>query len=54
MHLKDLRKGVVGNMSEEPENDVAFGTGQLDINNSEDRKKNQASNIITEDEFIVI
>jgi len=33
MHLKDLRKGVVGNMSggTPVENDVALGTGQLDI-----------------------
>lgn len=33
MHLKDLKKGVEGNMSggTSPENDVALGTGQLDI-----------------------
>jgi len=33
MHLKDLRKGVSGNMSggTAVENDVALGTGQLDI-----------------------
>ena len=33
MHLKDLRKGVVGDMSggTPVENDVALGTGQLDI-----------------------
>ena len=33
MHLKDLRKGVPGNMSggTSPENDVVFGTGQIDI-----------------------
>jgi sugar phosphate isomerase/epimerase len=33
MHLKDLRKGVVGNLSggTSTENDVALGTGQLDI-----------------------
>lgn len=33
MHLKDLKKGVVGNLSggTPPENDVALGTGQLDI-----------------------
>jgi len=33
MHLKDLRKGVEGNMSggTPVENDVALGTGQLDI-----------------------
>lgn len=33
MHLKDLRKGIVGNMSggTSPENDVALGTGQLNI-----------------------
>lgn len=33
LHLKDLRKGVVGNMSggTAVENDVALGTGQLDI-----------------------
>jgi sugar phosphate isomerase/epimerase len=33
MHLKDLRKGVVGNLSggTPVENDVALGTGQLDI-----------------------
>lgn len=33
MHLKDLRKGVVGNFSggTPVENDVALGTGQLDI-----------------------
>jgi sugar phosphate isomerase/epimerase len=33
MHLKDLRKGVPGDMSgrTSPENDVALGTGQLDI-----------------------
>ena len=33
MHLKDLKKGVAGNMSggTSPENDVALGTGQLDI-----------------------
>lgn len=33
MHLKDLRKGVEGNMSGGTaiENDVALGTGQLDI-----------------------
>ncbi|PLK44847.1 sugar phosphate isomerase/epimerase [Emticicia sp. TH156] len=33
MHLKDLKKGVVGNLSggTSPENDVALGTGQIDI-----------------------
>ena len=33
MHLKDLRKGVVGNFSgnTSTENDVVLGTGQLDI-----------------------
>jgi sugar phosphate isomerase/epimerase len=33
MHLKDLKKGVAGNMSggTSPEHDVALGTGQLDI-----------------------
>lgn len=33
MHLKDLKKGVVGNLSggTPQENDVALGTGQLDI-----------------------
>jgi sugar phosphate isomerase/epimerase len=33
MHLKDLRKGVEGNLSggTSPENDVALGTGQLNI-----------------------
>jgi len=33
LHLKDLRKGVQGNMSGggSPENDVALGTGQIDI-----------------------
>jgi sugar phosphate isomerase/epimerase len=33
MHLKDLRKGVVGDLSGQTpvENDVAFGTGQLDL-----------------------
>ncbi len=33
MHIKDLKKGVQGNMSggTSPENDVALGTGQLDI-----------------------
>lgn len=33
MHLKDLRKGVAGNLSggTPVENDVALGTGQLDI-----------------------
>ncbi|MEZ0539381.1 sugar phosphate isomerase/epimerase family protein [Fibrella arboris] len=33
MHLKDLRKGVVGNMSggTPVENDVALGTGQIDL-----------------------
>jgi len=33
MHLKDLKKGVEGNMSggTSPENDVALGTGQLNI-----------------------
>jgi len=33
MHLKDLRKGIEGNMSgvTAVENDVALGTGQLDI-----------------------
>jgi sugar phosphate isomerase/epimerase len=33
MHLKDLKKGVVGNMSGTTpvENDVTLGTGQLDI-----------------------
>jgi sugar phosphate isomerase/epimerase len=33
MHLKDLKKGVVGNLSggTPVENDVALGTGQLDI-----------------------
>lgn len=33
MHMKDLRKGVVGNMSggTPVENDVALGTGQLDL-----------------------
>ena len=32
MHLKDLAKGVEGNMSggTDPNNDVAFGTGQVD------------------------
>ncbi|OJV14743.1 MAG: sugar phosphate isomerase [Dyadobacter sp. 50-39] len=33
MHMKDLKKGVVGNMSggTPVENDVALGTGQIDI-----------------------
>ncbi|WP_353719251.1 sugar phosphate isomerase/epimerase [Dyadobacter sp. 676] len=33
MHMKDLKKGVVGNMSGNTpvENDVALGTGQIDI-----------------------
>ena len=33
MHLKDLKKGVAGNMSggTSPEHDVPLGTGQLDI-----------------------
>lgn len=33
MHLKDLRKGVVGNMSggTPVENDVALGTGQINL-----------------------
>jgi len=33
MHMKDLRKGIVGNMSggTPPENDVTLGTGQLDL-----------------------
>ncbi|REG94460.1 sugar phosphate isomerase/epimerase family protein [Algoriphagus antarcticus] len=33
MHLKDLRKGIVGNMSggTPTENDVTLGTGQLDL-----------------------
>ena len=33
LHLKDLRKGVVGNLSggTSVENDVALGTGQLDL-----------------------
>lgn len=33
MHLKDLRKGVAGNLSggTSPENDVPLGSGQLDI-----------------------
>jgi sugar phosphate isomerase/epimerase len=33
MHLKDLRKGVTGNLSggTSPENDVVLGTGQIDI-----------------------
>lgn len=33
MHLKDLRKGVIGNLSggTPVENDVALGTGQLDL-----------------------
>ena len=33
MHLKDLRKGVVGNLSggTAVENDVALGTGQIDL-----------------------
>ncbi len=33
MHMKDLKKGVIGNMSggTPTENDVALGTGQLDI-----------------------
>lgn len=33
MHLKDLRKGVVGNKSggTPVENDVALGTGQLNV-----------------------
>ncbi len=33
MHLKDLRKGVKGNLSggTSPENDVALGTGQINI-----------------------
>jgi len=33
MHLKDLKKGVQGNMSggTPPENDVALGTGQLNL-----------------------
>lgn len=33
MHLKDLRKGVVGNLSGNTpvENDVALGTGQIDL-----------------------
>ncbi|WP_057936385.1 sugar phosphate isomerase/epimerase family protein [Algoriphagus resistens] len=33
MHMKDLRKGVVGNMSggTPTENDVTLGTGQLDL-----------------------
>ena len=33
MHLKDLRKGIVGNLSggTPVENDVALGTGQIDL-----------------------
>jgi sugar phosphate isomerase/epimerase len=33
MHLKDLRKGVKGNLSggTSSENDVALGTGQIDL-----------------------
>jgi sugar phosphate isomerase/epimerase len=33
MHMKDLKKGIVGNMSggTPVENDVALGTGQIDI-----------------------
>ena len=33
MHLKDLRKGVVGNLSggTPVENDVALGTGQINL-----------------------
>ncbi|MNL71031.1 hypothetical protein D3C87_1961170 [compost metagenome] len=33
MHMKDLKKGVTGNMSggTPVENDVALGTGQIDI-----------------------
>ena len=33
MHMKDLRKGIVGNLSggTAVENDVALGTGQIDI-----------------------
>jgi sugar phosphate isomerase/epimerase len=33
MHLKDLRKGVTGNLSggTSPENDVVLGKGQIDI-----------------------
>jgi sugar phosphate isomerase/epimerase len=33
MHVKDLRKGIVGNFSGQtsPENDVALGTGQLNL-----------------------
>jgi sugar phosphate isomerase/epimerase len=33
LHLKDLRKGVTGNLSggTPPDNDVALGTGQIDI-----------------------
>jgi sugar phosphate isomerase/epimerase len=33
LHLKDLRKGVTGNMSgsTSPENDVILGTGQIDL-----------------------
>jgi sugar phosphate isomerase/epimerase len=33
LHLKDLKKGVAGDMSggTSPENDVALGTGQIDI-----------------------
>ena len=33
MHMKDLRKGVIGNLSggTSVENDVALGTGQIDI-----------------------
>jgi hypothetical protein len=33
MHLKDLRRGVVGDLTGKtaPENDVALGDGQLDL-----------------------
>jgi sugar phosphate isomerase/epimerase len=33
MHVKDLKKGVEGNLSggTNPENDVALGTGQINI-----------------------
>ena len=53
MHVKDLRKGVVGDFSGSTsvENDVALGTGQIDVANViEAAKKSAIEHYYIEDE----
>jgi len=53
MHVKDLKKGVVGNLSggTSSENDVALGTGQLDLPAiMKDAKKAKIQHYYIEDE----